>query len=165
MIHRLFELLRPLVGIVIVAGFLALPLIAFFARFGNGPLGPFPGGQLFGEVQQRRDDWWFAQDLDTMEIEVGSDPPRSVLTGLIVHEGELYAPVTLAPLKRWDDVVLAHPDVTVRVDGDLYEMRAFEVEDPDWHEALFEDARDKYGSIFYGAWAAEYAAFFHLVPR
>lgn len=166
MIRGLLELLRPLLGIALLAGFLTLPLILFFARFGDGPLGPFPGGRLHGPLADEPEEGWsFAAGLETMEVEVESDPPRSVTTGVIVRQGTLYAPVTFAPLKRWDEVVDAHPRVVVRIDGRLYPRRAIPIVDPDWHALLVEVGAHKYGRLFYGGRAAELTRFFQLEAR
>lgn len=163
MIRQLLGWLRTLLGIGVFAGFLTLPVIFFFARFGDGPLGPFPGGPLHGPIRHEPEEGWaFAADLDTMEIQIGSDPPRSVTTGLIVRQGSLYAPVVLAPLARWDDVVDAHPRVTVRIAGALYARRAIPVDEPDWREVLVEAGRRKYGPLFYGSRTREFTRFFLL---
>jgi hypothetical protein len=163
MIRQLLAWLRTLLGVGLVAGFLALPLIFFFARFGDGPLGPFPGGPLHGPIRHEPEEGWsFAANLETMQIQVGSDPPRSVTTGLIFRQGSLYAPVLLAPLARWDDVVDAHSRVIVRIDGALYALRAIPVVEPDWHEVLMEAGRRKYGPLLYGDRTAELTRFFRL---
>lgn len=165
MIHRLFELLRPLLGLAFLGAIVLTPVVAFIARFGDGPIGPFPGGPLQGNIHEEPSSGWsFAKRLDTTEVEVDAEPARSVTTGLLVHQGDLYLPVTFASFKRWDDTVREHPGVIVRLEGRLYQRRAVPVEDPGWHEVLFEKARGRYGALFYPNWAFDDTDFFRLDP-
>jgi hypothetical protein len=165
MIPRLFELLRPLLAIAVLGAIVLTPILAFIARFGDGPLGPFPGGPLQGSLRDEPDSGWaFALRLETVAVEVDSDPPRSVTTGVLVHQGDLYLPVTFASFQRWDDVVREHPRVLVRVGDRVYERHARPVDDPDWQEELFADARERYGTLLYPEWAFDDTDFFRLDP-
>ena len=59
------------------------------ARFGDGPLGPFPGGAMSGtSVSEPVSDWSFLAARDTVELQVSPDAPRSVTTAIIVHEAQ-----------------------------------------------------------------------------
>jgi hypothetical protein len=165
MIRSLFGWMRPFLAIGIGAILLASPAVAFFARFGNGPIGPFPGGPLLGEIEARPEQGWaFAADLETIEVEINADPPRSIRTGVIVHGGALYLPATLTPFKRWHLVAFDDPRVVVRIEGRMYDLHAAPIVEPDWHEVLMSAGRRKYGGPMYAEWASDATQFFRLDP-
>ncbi len=147
------------------AGLVALAGLAVGARFADGPLGPFPGGPLRGHEETGSEpDWSFAAGLETVELEVGGGRPRSILTGVLVDDGRLYVPTTLAPLKRWPGTVHRHPDVRVRVAGRLFERRARRVTDAARLADLASAARAKYGPPYHHERLAAWTWFFRLDP-
>jgi hypothetical protein len=150
--------------------FVALGAAAFLAaavagHLSDGPLEMFPGGQLSGEVERDPNpDWSFARDLDTIELQIDSSPPRSILTGVVVYRGTLYVPVTFAPLKLWPAVVSDHPRVLARMQGRLFEREAVAVTDPELLHELISVGRSKYGPPFHATWAARLTRYFRLDP-
>jgi hypothetical protein len=157
-------------GSRIVFTVLGLGAVAFLAaliggRFSDGPLAMIPGGPLSGEVEQELDpDWSFARDLDTIDLQIESSPPRSVRTGVVVYEGRLYVPVTLAPLKRWQYVLPENPRVLARIEGRLFERWAVPVTEPEHLQELISTGQAKYGPPFHATWAARYTRYFRLDP-
>lgn len=137
-------------------------------HFSDGPLRilpGIPGGALSGEVVRDPDpDWSFARDVDPIELQISSSPPRSIFTGVVVYQGALYVPVTLSPLKRWPDVVLRDPRVLVRIEGRLFERQAVPVTDSALLRDLIEAGRAKYGPPFHARWAASLTRYFRLDP-
>ncbi len=134
-------------------------------RFSDGPLEMIPGGTLSGEVERDPDpDWSFARDLDTIELQIHSTPPRSILTGVVVYGDELYIPVTLSPLKRWPQVLSSEPRVLVRIEGRLFERRAVPITEPELLQELISTGQAKYGPPFHATWARRFTRYFRLDP-
>ena len=131
----MFRLARWL-AIWLAAGVLLLVVIAFAARWHDGPLGPFPGGAMTGElVAAPVADWGTLLPGNTdmgrrIEVQVSPDAPRAVTTGYIVRDGKLYVPALLAARKTWPALALADDRVVVRIAGKLYPLRAVRVTDP-----------------------------------
>jgi hypothetical protein len=163
--------MRRAIRIIIV--FVILGVVALLAalvggRFSDGPvelIPGIPGGPLSGELDPVTDpDWSFARDVDPIELQINSSPPRSIFTSVVVYEGALYVPVTLAPLKRWPDIVLRNPHVLVRIEGRLFERIAVPVTEPDLLQALIAAGQAKYGSPFHAEWASTVTHYFRLDP-
>jgi len=145
-------------GIAIVA-LVALVLgVGVAARFADGPLGPFPGGQLLSGdlVAEQEVDWSRAtgggvekQGAEPLLVELQlTQPLGSRTTGVLLHRGDLYVPCDLgfvwrrvpAPprwilsliylFKRWHEDALVDGRVLVRTRGKRYERQAVRVTDP-----------------------------------
>ncbi len=152
------------IGIGIVALALAVALVAFGARFADGPVAMFPGGPLAsGEWVDDPDvDWSFAADVEEIELQSG-DPPRSRTTWILVVDGEAYVPCSLSfpPGKRWHHEALEDPEAVVRVEGRRYRRTLVKVDDAELERRLADVVLEKYtpppGSDG-GVW------FFHLAP-
>jgi hypothetical protein len=131
----LFRLARWL-AIWLAAGVLLLVVIAFAARWHDGPLGPFPGGAMSGELVEAPVADWSAllpanPDLSQrIELQVDSRAPRALTTSYIVRDGKLYVFALLAAHKTWPAIALADERVLVRAGGRLYPLRAVRVMDP-----------------------------------
>ena len=121
------------------------------ACLGGGPAGPIPGSGFQAEAETRTTgtDWTAFADLDSVDIEIGGASTRTVRTGFVVFAGRPYLPVTWAPLKRWPDVVRAHPRVRVRVDGRVFAFDAREITNPERLARLRETGQAKYGAPFH----------------
>lgn len=146
----------------------ALLAAGLAGRFSDGPLAVVPGvpgGPLSGEVIRDPDpDWSFARDVDPIELQISSSPPRSIFTGVVVYQGSLYVPVTLSPLKRWPAIVESNPRVLVRIAGRLFEREAVPVTDPELLQELIAAGRSKYGPPFHAVWAARFTRYYRLDP-
>ncbi len=108
-----------------------------------GPLGPFPGGKLSGEVHESAPpDWSFAKDEKQIQLETRPGDPYSVNVWCGVMDGKLYVPTSLIlgtddPAERgWVKNALDDPRVRVRIEGTVYPLRAVRVEDPAEREAV-----------------------------
>ncbi len=143
----------------------ALVAVGVGARFHDGPIGPFPGGALVeGEVVATPvSDWTFATPIQTLELEVAPDHPRSITTWFLVVDGVLYVPSGGAAKKTWPALVEQDGRVRVRLDGNLYALQATRVTDPEIAKRLSAAVKAKYGfgdgQPTEGAWA------FALAPR
>jgi hypothetical protein len=160
--------LARIIAITVVLGAAALAVAWIGGRFSDGPLELIPGvpgGPLSGEVERNpAPDWSFARNVDPIEVQINSSPPRSIFTGVVVHGGSLYLPVTLSPLKRWPAVVSRDPRVLVRIEGRLFERQAVPVTDAELLQELIEAGRSKYGPPFHATWAAPFTRYFRLDP-
>ncbi len=127
---------RILIGLVVLAGVAAGLAVA--ARYTDGPLGPFPGGELRGETAREPvEDWTkVLAGVSHLEIEVNPAAPRSLTTTYLLHGGMLYVPSVFAAYKTWPAQVVADGRVVLRVRGKLYERQAVRVTDPDEIRAL-----------------------------
>jgi hypothetical protein len=147
-----------LLGLVALVG-----VIAFGARFADGPIAMLPGGPLAsGEWVEEADvDWGFAADIEEIELQSG-DPARSRTTWILVLDGEAYVPGSLSfpPGKSWHQEALTDPEAVVRVTGKRYRRRLLKVDDAELEARLAEVLGGKYtpppggGSAWY----------FHLAP-
>jgi hypothetical protein len=110
------------------------------------PYGPIAGGRLRGEtVAQPPSDWSFVDRVAEVAVETRLGPlPWSVTTWVFAHEGRLYLPARNCLAKRWVKNLLAAPDVRVRIEGRLYDLRAVREEDPGVARALLEQMLAKY---------------------
>jgi hypothetical protein len=147
----------------IVALALALGVVAFAARYADGPVAMFPGGPLrSGDfVEDPAVDWSFASGIQEIELQSSG---RSRTTWILVVDGEAYIPCSLdyPPGKRWHQEALSQPDAVVRVDGRRYRRRLVRVDDPALRKRLIEAAVAKYSG---GPVSDESRAwFFHLAP-
>lgn len=139
--------MKWLVRIAAVLGALAVATlaVAFFARFHDGPLGPFPGGPMNGQVvKDAAVDWSFARGLDTIALQT-SNPPRSRTVWFVLHDEALYVPCGMAETKSWPEKVAEDPVVLLRVGSDLYVRTAMRVDDAAERAATFALVAAKYG--------------------
>ena len=124
------------------AALLSLSLLAL----GCGPLGPFPGGSLSGDVATGLPaDWSFADEEKTVQLETRPEDPYSVNIWAVgmgpiayVHAG--------ANRSSWVEHMEANSEVRIRVEGNLYELRASRVEDQDEFDRFSDAYEQKYGS-------------------
>lgn len=111
-----------LVGLAIVALLVA----------GCGPIGPFPGGRLRGEVVvDPVTDWSFTDEHTTIAVETRPSFPHSVTTICFVHEGNLYVPSLDPRGKKWPYYLLENPNVRLKIGDKVYPGRAVRVTDLD----------------------------------
>ena len=99
--------------------------------------GPIPGGTLDGTVTPAPGDWTtvLPDAKKFCEIEARPVDPTSIQLECFLVDGKLYAQShrwALAPwwpVESWAAVWIEHPDVKVRMDDALYELRAVRVTD------------------------------------
>ncbi|MGH0032639.1 MAG: hypothetical protein ACQGVC_22835 [Myxococcota bacterium] len=151
-----------------------LLVVAFVARFGDGPTAIFPGGPLeAGELHSGPEpDWSFARDVPEMEFQL-VEPPVSRTIWLQVVDGKLYAVSgymnsTVGKLwKHWPMQAEKDPRAVIRIDGKRYERKIVRL-GPD-HPALEGIAAEtlrKYGAPLTPEMAATGDAWFYAFePR
>ncbi len=94
----------------------------------SGPFAVFPGGELEGEGRPAPEDWSFAGDYGTAQLETAAEEPYSVNIAYTVLGGRVYVNAG-GTETRWVKNMNANPEVRLRVDGTLYELRAERVQD------------------------------------
>jgi hypothetical protein len=110
---------------------LAIALLGAAALFGGlGPLAMVPGGVLWGELRAPRSDWSFTDAVREIQVQTHVGPlPWSVTTWVLSEGGELF--VAASDCDRvWTRRVTADPEVRIRIDGAIYELRARRENDP-----------------------------------
>ncbi len=112
---------------------------------GCGPLLVIPGGRLDGVPAPAPNDWSFTDDVDTVQLETRPEDPYSVNIWAVGMGPLLYVHAG-ANRSSWVEHMEANADVRIRVEDNLYEVRASRVEDQD-EFARFSDAYEKkYGA-------------------
>jgi hypothetical protein len=151
-------------GLALVVLSATLVGVGAVARFSDGPIGPFPGGQLHSGalVTEANVDWSLAiggenemQGAEPLFVELQLvEPLGSRTTGAMLYEGQLFVPCDLGFLwrrvpapprwmlsliyrfKRWHDDVLLDGRVVLRIGGKRYEREAVRVTDRELLKAL-----------------------------
>lgn len=154
-----------ILGIALGAPVLLVALVAFGARFSDGPVAIFPGGAFeSGEwVEDPKADLSFAADIDEIELQSGS-PPTSRTVWVLVEGGQAYVPcsLTFPPGKSWHHAALDDPQAVVRIEGKRYRRLLRKVEDEALHAKLRAAVAEKYGGLPNDDPSAVW--FFHLAP-
>ncbi|MBW2420406.1 MAG: hypothetical protein JRH19_17830 [Deltaproteobacteria bacterium] len=128
---------------------LLLLVTSLFALACDGPLLLMAGGQLEGPVKTAPADWSFAGDRGLCELETRPAEPYSVNIAYTVLNGVVYINAGDTET-QWVENMAEDSNVRLRIDGNIYELRAERVTDRD------EIAR------FGKAWTDQ--AFFHRDP-
>lgn len=118
----------------------------------GGPLGPFAGGRLRGELGPPLvADWSFASEEKTLALETCPRDARSVQTWFVALESRLYVPTSMIfgtedPAERgWVRCIEEDPRVRIRLGGLIFERRATRVEDPVEYEVARAALEGRYG--------------------
>ena len=166
----LVKWLRRLAATLVVLTVATMGSVVLAQRFSDGPMGPLQGGSFqTGEVVSGPiSDWSFINDSDggLPEIEL-IGPGTSRITGLMLHDNELYIPCDLGfmgnrdygsgrwmaqailSVKRWHQDALEDGRLVIRLNGKRYGGTATRVTDPDLLMALRAQVEDM-GRQFYG---------------
>ena len=105
-------------------------LLAITALACHGPFGLLPGGKLSGEPRATPSDWRGVEKSGTVQLETSPEAPYSVNISYRVVDGRLYINAGDTET-QWVKNIAANPDVQLRMDGVLYELRAQRVNDPE----------------------------------
>ncbi len=160
------KILRGLgIGLAAVVGLLVA--VGTVARFQDGGLGPFPGGPLrAGElISDPQVDWSFAASVQEIDFQL-LEPPRSRVTWVLVHDGELYIPCgfpNFRLLKQWPHEAVRDGRSLLRIQGKRYQRQAVRVDDPRLLAVLAEQLRKKYPTG--EGYDADTLWFFRMDPR
>ena len=107
-------------------------ILIAIALSGCDPMGPLPGGALAGVVKTPPDDWTKIAKIDTVQLETSSDDPYSVNLWVVTLDSQLYVAAGGGDT-RWSRHISRNPNVRLRIEANIYELRASPVDD---HEVL-----------------------------
>ena len=108
---------------------LAVRVILVVSALGcSGPLLLLPGGSLAGELRPAPTDWTFAGAAGTIQLETRAAEPYSVNLAFTVLDGALYVNAGDTET-QWVQNMTADPLVRLRLDRELYDLRAERVTD------------------------------------
>ncbi len=112
-------LTRAGLAVLLLAGLGAVSLFG-----GVGPIAALPGGVLWGEVREPPADWSFTDAIAEIQVQTHVGPlPWSVTTWVLADQGELFIAASECD-RVWTHRVMADPEIRLRIDGVVYEMRA-----------------------------------------
>jgi hypothetical protein len=142
---------------------LALALsLAALGLLGCGPVVMIPGGALSGPVREPPASWAFTDEVETVQLETRPDAPYSVNIWCVRVGDALF--VGGARESTWTRNAAADPEVRLRVDGDVYELRAIEATSDEEAEGFLAAVASKYDRELDPELRAE-AILFRLTPR
>lgn len=114
---------------------LLLVVASGFAAGCNGPLPFMSGGALEGSLEAVPSVWALDEDFAVVQLETRPEDPYSVNVAYTQIDGRLY--INAGDTKtHWVEHIAANPMVRLRIDGDLYDLRAERVTDPRELEAF-----------------------------
>ena len=121
-------------------------IVLWFLLTLSEPNGRLPGGRLSGEeVTGRVTDWSFTRENRPLTLEVRPSNPYSVNTSFFVLEGNLYVSSILGGDSRWAQFLLDDPNLRIRSENKLYQVRATKVEDQAMIDAIHEGRSQRPG--------------------
>lgn len=106
------------------------------------PMGPLPGRTLSGEVSDPPQDWSGYNDTEVIQLETSG--PYSVNIWGVVSGNHYYVASAGGAEARWAQRIERSPDVRLRIEDELFELRAITVTDEDELETVAEAFNDKY---------------------
>ncbi len=121
-----------------------IAMSSLFLVAGCGPFLLLPGGKLEGTTAPGPSDWAFTDHVKTVQLETLPEDPYSVNIWVVGIEFLLYVHAG-ANRSRWVENIEANPEVRIRVEGRLYELRASRVEGQDEFARFSNAYEKKYG--------------------
>ena len=103
--------------------------LALCALACNGPMGLLPGGELSGEDRPIPSSWSFAGTSGQAQLETRPEDPYSVNINYTIVDGRLYINAGDTETE-WAKHIAVNPNVRLRIDGVVYDLRAERVTDP-----------------------------------
>ncbi len=139
-----------------------MPLILLTVMLGacTDPFIVIPGGSLTGDVAATPDSW--ATVPETVQLETRPDHPYSVNIWAVADEGNLYVATRKA---KWISFIVADARVKLRIDGNVYELLAEEVQDARELGQVAMAYSKKYDIDPMDNWVAEGGRVFRLSAR
>lgn len=118
-------------------------IVVIVALTGCDPMGPLPGGALAGEVNTLPDDWAMVEEIETVQLETNPDDPYSVNLWVVSLDSGLYIAAGGGET-RWSKQISIDPEVRLRINHKIYELRASSVDNNEELEEVRRAYVDKY---------------------
>lgn len=106
---------------------------------------PFAGGALDGDVAQSLGDWRNIAQVSIIQLETRPEEPYSVKVWMIAEENHLYV-YAGDKHSQWAQNIDQNPDVRLKVEDKIYELRAARVMDETEFQQFALAWRNKYSS-------------------
>ncbi len=126
-------------------------VLVLFSALACGPIGPFPGGRLRGEIgAPDQTDWAFAAEIENAQLETRPDKPHSVNTWFVALGPALYVPTSMIlgpkdPTRRgWVANVDVDSRVRIRLGERVFDRTATRVHDESEYTSAREALEAKY---------------------
>ncbi len=123
---------------------MAWTLCVLLLALGCDPISMLPGGALPGTVKPTPVDWSFTDSVEIVQLETRPEDPYSVNVWGVAAEGAFYVASGRGESNAWAKHLSEDSRVRLRVNEDLYELRAVRTDDPSEREAFLEAAHQKY---------------------
>ncbi|MDH3642322.1 MAG: hypothetical protein OES38_09515 [Gammaproteobacteria bacterium] len=104
----------------------------------------FSGGELRGEISDAPSDWSQFNAVDTVQLETQPDDPYSINVWATGIGPDVYV-ATGDDDTNWTKHIEAHRDVRLRIEQQVFELKAIRVRDPDELQRVSAAYVDKYG--------------------
>ena len=111
---------------------------------GCDPISMVPGGELSGTVKPTPADWSFTDSVEIVQLETRPEDPYSVNIWGVAAKGAFYVASGRGEENAWARHLAEDPRVRLRVNEDIYELRAVRTDDPAERDAFLEAAHRKY---------------------
>ena len=102
-----------------------------------------PGGALSGETKPVPASWTFSDAVDTVQLETRPEEPYSVNVWGVAVGSDFYV-ASGRKDNAWARHIAADDRVRLRIEGDVYEMRAVRDDSPEARERFLARAKEKY---------------------
>ncbi len=120
---------RTLKGIAVGLALIVMTLLVVYLNR-TDPWAQLPGKRITGEeATERIEDWSFMEPSTRVILEVRPSDPYSLYIRAYQHKGVLYLN-SISPENRWTQFLLEDPNLRLKVENEIYKVRATRVEDP-----------------------------------
>ena len=119
------------------------------------PMGPIPGGQLSGEVKVIPDDWSAYSEVELLQLETRPDAPYSLNIWGVGLGSDYYIASGGGGESSWVDHIIDNPDVRLRIENNIFELKAVRVMDEEELAQVLKRYKEKYDMEAQGEDAAQ----------
>ena len=114
--------------------------------FGFGPCGPIAGGQLEGNlVEKKIDDFQFVDDVEHCALELNSADPHSVTVNCWTVGKQLFVGCKDCEGKKWSSMVSQNPLARIKIGEQIYPVKLKKMDDNFAIKRAWRHRWDKYG--------------------
>ena len=119
------------------------------------PKGPIPGGQLSGEVKTVPDNWSAYSEVELLQLETRPDDPYSINIWGVGLGRDYYIASGGGAESSWVDHINNNPAVRLRIENNIFELKAIHITDEDELAQVLKRYKEKYDMEAQGEDAAQ----------